>query len=80
MKLSINGKINSIVIISLVLLSGVIILLSSRALVQRGHNEIESYQKDIMAEKRSFLTGMISNAYYIAKSNYEESQDTNVLK
>ena len=80
MKLSINGKINSIVITSLVFLSAVIIFVSSKALTDRGNQEIENYRNAVMEEKRSFLTGMVSNAYYIAKTNYEESQDSVALK
>jgi len=79
-KASINTKINSIIIFSLLMLGAATIIISSYALNKRGKEEIAGYRDSILEEKRGQLKNLVGTAYYIAQHNYEESQDTEKLK
>lgn len=80
LKSSISFKINSLVVLSLLLLGAATIVISSYALNKRGDIEIENYRTAIMEEKRDQLKNLVGAAYYIAQHNYTESQNTDKLK
>lgn len=79
-KASINLKINTLVICSLLILGGASIVISSYALLDRGEEEITGYRQAIMEEKKSMLKYLVASAYNNAQFNYDESQDTDKLK
>lgn len=72
-KASISTKINSIIIISLLLLGGASIFISGHTIKKKSEREIEGYRQTMMEEKRSHLKSLIEVAYHIAKHNYDES-------
>jgi methyl-accepting chemotaxis protein len=74
LKASINIKINSIIIISLLILGTAAILTTSVALKNRGKEEISNYRQSIMAEKKDMLKNLVESAYGIASKNYLDSQ------
>lgn len=80
LKASINFKINCLVILSLLLLGGATIVISSYALNKRGQQEFDSFRQAIMKEKREQLKNLVGSAVYIAEHNHKESQDTAKLK
>ncbi len=72
---SISTKINSLVILSLLLLGTVSVVISSYSLVNRGNEEVAGYRDAIMEEKRTMLTSLVAVAYDIAQHNFQESQE-----
>ena len=74
-KASINIKINSIIIISLLVLGAVSIGSSYLSFKKRGQLEIETYRNAVMTEKKNMLQYLVGTAYGIAESYNSQSQD-----
>jgi len=73
---SINFKVNALVIASLFLLGLITVVISSYTVTKRGHEEVEAYRAEMMAEKKELLKSLIQVAYHIAEANYKESQNS----
>ncbi len=72
---SINVKINTILICSLLLLGAAAIFMSFISINKRGSQEIETYRSAILEEKKEMLKNLVSSAYTIVSKNYQENQD-----
>ena len=75
LRASINVKINTIIILSLLLLGGVSILLSYVSFHRRGIQEIDTYRLAITEEKKELLKALVNSAYSVVEQNYQNSQD-----
>jgi methyl-accepting chemotaxis protein len=73
-KASINVKINSIIILSLMLMGVVTIILSYVSLNKRGLEEVTTYRDALMEEKKEMLKYLVASAYNIAENNYREDK------
>jgi methyl-accepting chemotaxis protein len=73
-KASINLKINSIIILSLMLMGIVTIVLSYVSLNKRGLEEVTTYRDALIEEKKEMLKYLVASAYNIAENNYKEDE------
>ncbi len=73
-KASINVKINSIIILSLIIMGIVTIIISYFSLNKRGLEEITTYKDALLEEKKEMLKYLVSSAYTLAENNYREDK------
>ncbi len=71
---SINVKINTIIIVSLLLLGCVSIIMSYLTFNRRGIQEIESYRQAIVEEKKESIKNLVTSASSIVSVNYQLDQ------
>ncbi len=79
MKLNIGPKVNALIIASLLLVGGLSVVLSVRALNTEGRKSINDYKNAVMSEKKQNIKGMVDAAYTIAKARLDESRDKNKI-
>ncbi len=78
-KITINKKINILIITGLLLLGGLAIGMSTYSLKKTGREEIRYFKTAMMAEKKKTLRDLVQNAYTIIESNYKDANDLEKL-
>ncbi len=79
-KASINVKINIIIIGSLLILGTISIAFSSYSMKKNGKEEIVSYRNTILLEKKELLASLVSTAYGVAQTYYNQAENNRHLQ
>ncbi len=75
MKLKIGAKVNLLIIVALVLVTGASLFLSATALKDQGEFSILEYSTGMMGEKKAQIKDLVNAAYTIAQERLDVSQD-----
>ncbi len=80
MKLNIGTKVNTLIIVALVLVGGASVLVSVSALKNEGEVSIQTYSAAIMGEKKAQIRDLVNSAFTIAKERLDASKDKDTIQ
>ncbi len=79
LNITINKKINLLIITGLLLLGGLSIAMSTYSLKKMGREETEDFKASMTDVKKKTLRNLVQNAYIVIESNYENAHDPEKL-